>query len=80
MTNSLIPLDATYLQHLLDQKTDACRYQSEFACPVIVRIYFPAGKVPDVETLTQAIETKLALAANDNEFNVKARLQGDYLR
>lgn len=66
------PLDATYLQHLLDQKTDACGYQSEFACPVIVRIYFPAGKVPDVETLTQAIETKkLTFTANDNEFNVK---------
>ena len=40
------PLDATYLQHLLDQKTDACGYQSDFACPVIVRIYFPDGKEP----------------------------------
>lgn len=66
------PLDATYLQHLLDQKTDACGYQSEFACPVLVRIYFPAGKVPERETLIQAVETKkLAFTANDNEFNVK---------
>lgn len=66
------PLDATYLQHLLDQKTDACGYQSEFACPVIVRIYFPAGKVPDRETLAQAIESKrLTFTSNDNEFNVK---------
>lgn len=38
------PLDATYLQHLLDQKTEAVGYQSDFACPVIVRIYFPEGK------------------------------------
>jgi NAD-dependent dihydropyrimidine dehydrogenase PreA subunit len=41
------PLDAIYLQHLLDQKTGACGYQSDFACPVVVRIYFPAGSEPD---------------------------------
>ncbi len=66
------PLDATYLQHLLDQKTDACGYQSDFACPVIVRIYFPQGKEPVKESLVQAIESKkLTFTANDNEFNVK---------
>ncbi len=66
------PLDATYLQHLLGQKTDACGYQSEFACPVIVRIYFPAGKEPDRETLVKAIESKsLQFTVNDMEFNVK---------
>lgn len=66
------PLDATYLQHLLDQKTDACGYQSEFACPVIVRIYFPEGKEPGRETLVKAIESKnLTFTANDNVFSVK---------
>jgi polyferredoxin len=66
------PLDATYLQHLLDQKTDACGYQSDFACPVIVRIYFPDGKLPDRESLVNAIESKnLTFTANDNEFHVK---------
>lgn len=66
------PLDATYLQHLLGQKTDACGYQSDFACPVIVRIYFPAGKEPDRETLVKAIESKsLQFTMNDMEFNVK---------
>jgi polyferredoxin len=66
------PLDATYLQHLLDQTTEACGYQSEFACPVIIRIYFPAGKEPGIEDLTKAIETKnLSFTANDFEFNVK---------
>ena len=66
------PLDATYLQHLLAQKTDACGYQSEFACPVLVRVYFPAGKEPDRETLVKAIESKsLQFTTNDMEFNVK---------
>ncbi len=66
------PLDATYLQHLLDQKTDACGYQSDFACPVIVRIYFPEGKEPGRESLVNAIESKnLTFTANDSEFNVK---------
>jgi polyferredoxin len=66
------PLDATYLQHLLDQKTEAVGYQSEFACPVIVRIYFPEGKAPDRETLTEAIESKnLRFTVNETEFNVK---------
>ncbi|MCK7532962.1 MAG: hypothetical protein MZV63_18950 [Marinilabiliales bacterium] len=45
------PLDAVYLQHLLDQKTEAIGYQSDFACPVIVRIHFPAGKEPGREEL-----------------------------
>jgi len=66
------PLDATYLQHLLDQKTEAVGYQSEVACPVIVRIYFPAGKEPDRETLVKAIESKnLSFSVNETEFNVK---------
>ncbi len=66
------PLDATYLQHLLDQKTEAVGYQSDFACPVIVRIYFPKGKAPDRETLVKAIESKnLRFTANETEFNVK---------
>ena len=66
------PLDAIYLQHLLDQKTDACGYQSDFACPVIVRIYFPAGSEPDRETLTRVIESKkLSFTSAGNEFNVK---------
>ena len=66
------PLDATYLQHLLDQKTEAVGYQSDFACPVIVRIYFPEGKAPDRETLIKAIESKnLRFTVNETEFNVK---------
>lgn len=66
------PLDATYLQHLLDQKTDACGYLSDFACPVIVRIYFPAGKEPGREALTGVLESKsLSYSAGGTDFHVK---------
>lgn len=66
------PLDATYLQHLLKQKTDAVGYQSDFACPVIIRIYFPSGKEPGKEELKDVIESKsLVFTVNGNEFNAK---------
>jgi hypothetical protein len=66
------PLDATYLQHLLKQKTTACGFQSEFACPVIIRIYFPAGKETGKEMLKGIIESgSLAYSVNGIEFNVK---------
>jgi polyferredoxin len=66
------PFDAVYLQHLLDQETEACGYQSDFACPVIVRIYFPKGKETGKEELTAAIESKrLSFVQGGNEFNVK---------
>jgi polyferredoxin len=56
--NFFDPLDAYYLQNLLQQKTDACGYQSEFACPVIIRIYFPKGKEPDKKPLVDIIESE----------------------
>ena len=70
--NFFDPLDATYLQYLLQQKTAACGYQSEFECPVIIRIYFPAGKQPDMKSLIDIVESKgLTYNLNGNEFNVK---------
>jgi len=66
------PLDATYLQHLLEQKTEACGFQTEFACPVIVRIYFPAGSEPTGQTLINVVESKhLNFTVDETEFNVK---------
>ena len=57
---------------LLDQKTGAIGYQSDFACPVIVRIYFPAGKEPGKEELVSAVESKkLTFTSNETEFNVR---------
>jgi len=67
------PLDATYLANLLKQKTAACGYQSDFACPVIIRIYFPAGKETDKEALTKIIESK-SLVYNVNGIDFKVKL------
>lgn len=66
------PYDALYLQHLLDQKTDAYGYQSDYACPVIVRIYFPSDKTPAVSELTGVIESKkLDFTSGGTLFSVK---------
>jgi NAD-dependent dihydropyrimidine dehydrogenase PreA subunit len=56
--NFFDPLDVAYLRHLLLQKTEAVGYQSEFACPVIIRIYFPSGNQPGTEALKEIIQTK----------------------
>jgi NAD-dependent dihydropyrimidine dehydrogenase PreA subunit len=70
--NFFDPFDAAYLQYLLQQKTEACGYQSEFACPVIVRIYFPQGKQPDPKTLSGIIESQnLIYQAGGRSFKVK---------
>lgn len=68
------PLDATYLQNLLKQKSDACGFQSEFGCPVMIRIYFPDGKQPSPEALTEIVETRnLSFISNNNEFFAKLK-------
>lgn len=67
------PLDATYLANLLKQKTSACGYQTDFACPVIIRIYFPAGKETDKETLTRILESK-SLVYSVNGIDLKVKL------
>lgn len=66
------PLDASYLQYLLQQKTGACGYQSDFACPVIIRIYFPNGKQPDIKSLVDIIESEsLTYKADESYFKVR---------
>jgi polyferredoxin len=67
------PLDASYLQYLLQQKTDACGYQSDFACPVIIRIYFPDGKLTDKKSLIEIIESE-SLTYKVEESFYKVRL------
>ncbi len=68
------PLDATYMQHLLSQKSHACGFQTEFGCPVMIRIYFPAGKENSAAELTDVIETKnLSFVVNNNEFFAKLK-------
>jgi polyferredoxin len=68
------PLDASYLQYLLQQKTEACGYQSDFACPVIIRIYFPNGKQPALKSLVQIIESEsLTYKVGESIFKVKLK-------
>jgi polyferredoxin len=66
------PLDASYLQYLLVQHTNAIGYQSDFACPVFVRIYFPAGKQPEIKTLVDIIQSEsLTYKADEVSYKVK---------
>ena len=57
LDNFFDTFDFSYLSILLKQKTDAVGLSTEYACPVIVKIYFP-GKVTDMETLVSAVESK----------------------
>jgi polyferredoxin len=59
LDNFFDPYDAAYLQYLLQEKTEACGYQSDYACPVVVRVYFPFGKQPDAITLKGILESKV---------------------
>lgn len=63
--NFFDPLDAIYLRNLLLQKSSAVGFQSEFACPVIIRIYFSSGTEPGAEALKEVIQTK-SLEYNEN--------------
>ena len=66
------PLDASYLQYLLQQKTEACGYQSDFACPIVVRIYFPKGRQPDVKKLVDIIQSEsMTYKVEESIFKVK---------
>ena len=52
------PLDFSYLSILLQEKTDAIGLESEYNCPVRVRIYFPASSSLSEEKLTEQLESK----------------------
>lgn len=52
------PMDFTYLSILLREKTDALGVESEFECPVRVRIFFPASSSMTEEELIAKIESK----------------------
>ena len=58
LNNFFDPMDFTYLSILLKEKTDAIGVESEFNCPVRVRIYFPASSNPDEKKLTEQLESK----------------------
>lgn len=50
--------DFNYLARLLQQKTKAVGLLSEYACPVIVKIYFPGGTDINDKELTRILESK----------------------
>ncbi len=50
--------DFSYLAKLLQQKTDAVGLLTEYACPVIVKIYFPDSAKIDEKELTGILESK----------------------
>ena len=72
--NFFDPLDATYLQHLLRQNSQAVGFTSEFGCPIIITVYFAQGTEPQPEELTKIFESKhLTFESNNNTFNVKLK-------
>ncbi len=52
------PMDFTYLSILLKEKTEAIGMESEFECPVRVRLFFSGKEEPDLRKLTEILESK----------------------
>lgn len=73
LENFFDTFDFSYLARLLQEDTEATAVLSEFACPVIVRIYFPAEIEIDDEALKEVIESKL-LAYKVQERTVEVEL------
>ncbi len=51
-------LDFNYLARMVQNKTEAVGVVSEYDCPVVVKLYFPAGTAPQKEELTTILESK----------------------
>lgn len=58
LDNFFDPMDFDKLSMLLNEKTDALGIESEFSCPVTVRIYFPANSVINEPKLREIVETR----------------------
>ena len=52
------PLDFTYLSILLKEKTEAIGLETEFNCPVRVKIYFPVSTSLNDNQLTEQLQSK----------------------
>ena len=64
--------DFNYLGILLKQKTEAVALQSEYACPVIVKIYFPATtKINEIELITILESEDLSYTMGETQKQVK---------
>jgi polyferredoxin len=58
LDNFFDPMDFDKLSMLLNEKTDALGIESEFSCPVTVRIYFPVSSTVNEAKLREIIETR----------------------
>jgi len=64
--------DFNYLGILLKQKTEAIALQSEYACPVIVKIFFPATTKINEEELINILESEdLSYTMGETQKQVK---------
>ncbi len=71
--------DFNYLAKLLQQKTDAVGLISEYACPVIVKIYFPGNTEINEKELLEILESKTLsweAAGKTNEVVLKYEVVG----
>lgn len=68
--------DFNYLSVLLQQKTDALGLISEYACPIIVKIYFPGTTIINEEELIDILESE-SLTYESGEKNVTVELNYD---
>ncbi|MCF6356936.1 MAG: hypothetical protein L3J54_03940 [Draconibacterium sp.] len=74
--------DFSYLSRLLQQKTDAVGVISEFACPVVIKIYFPS-EIENREELLSVIESEMLVYKTTSgeqsvELNFEISGQPDY--
>ena len=60
LDNFFDPTDFDKLTFLLKEKTDALGAESEFSCPVTLRIYFPGDNIPEEKQLKELLETRKA--------------------
>lgn len=68
------PLDFSYLSRLLAQETPAVGLMSQFDCPPIVKIAFPADSVPAEAQLKAVLESKkLTYETNGTKTSVKLK-------
>ena len=67
LDNFFDPSDFDNLTVLLKNKTDALGIESQFSCPVTVRIYLPDNSLLDESKLKEILEAKSIEITTDNE-------------
>lgn len=67
LDNFFDPSDFDNLSVLLKDKTNALGIESEFSCPVTVRVYFPHNAEIDASKLKEILETKNAVVSSENK-------------